>query len=56
MAKLEALEGYGVLVLAVALLATFLLRVAVPPAVVNRAASAPVVRVALPEMQIGIGR
>jgi hypothetical protein len=41
MAKLEAFEGLGVLILAVAMLAAFTLRMSVPPADVLRAASAP---------------
>jgi hypothetical protein len=53
MEKVEALEGYGVLVLAIALLAAFLLRLAVPPPEVVRAASAPTVSVALPELLVG---
>ncbi|BDG03750.1 hypothetical protein [Anaeromyxobacter oryzae] len=41
MAKLEALEGVGVFVLAIALLAAFTLRMSVPPADVLRAQTAP---------------
>lgn len=52
MAKLETLGGYGVVVLAVGLMAAFLLRLAVPPAEVLRAASAPTAGVALPEIRI----
>ena len=52
MAKLEALEGYGVLVLAVALLAAFTLRMANPPADVLRAATAPRAITVLPEIAI----
>jgi hypothetical protein len=54
MARLEALEGYGVLALAVALMAAFLLRLAVPPPEVLRAAGAPAVAVALPEARISL--
>lgn len=52
MAKLLELEGYGVLVLAIALLAAFTLRMANPPADVLRAASAPRAITVLPEIAI----
>ncbi len=52
MAKLETLEGYGVVMLAVGLMAAFLLRLAVPPPEVLRAASAPTMGVALPELHV----
>jgi hypothetical protein len=41
MAKLEALEGIGVFVLAIAMLAAFTLRIMVPPPDVLRALNAP---------------
>lgn len=41
MAKLEALEGVGVLVLAIAMLAAFTLRMSVPAPEVLRAQTAP---------------
>ncbi len=52
MAKIETLGGYGVVVLAVGLMAAFLLRLAVPPPDVVRAASAPTMGVALPELRV----
>ncbi len=56
MTRIVELEGYGVVALAVALLAAFLLRLAVPPEDVVRAAGAPQVTVALPELSVGSGR
>ncbi len=52
MLKLVALEGYGVLALAVALLAAFLLRLANPPLDVVRAATAPRAVTVLPEISV----
>jgi hypothetical protein len=52
MVKLEALEGYGVLVMALAMLAAFTLRMANPPRDVVRAASAPRAIAVLPEIAV----
>jgi hypothetical protein len=52
MVKLEALEGYGVLVLALAMLAAFTLRMANPPLDVVHAASAPRAITVLPEIAV----
>lgn len=52
MTKLEALEGYGVLVMALAMLAAFTLRMANPPLDVVRAASAPRAITVLPEIAV----
>ena len=52
MTRLVALEGYGVLTLAVALLAAFVLRLANPPLDVVRAATAPRAITVLPEISI----
>jgi hypothetical protein len=56
MMRLVALEGYGVLTLAVALLAAFLLRLANPPLDVVRAATAPRAITVLPEISIPSAR
>lgn len=52
MAKLEALEGYGVLLLAVLMLAAFTLRMNNPPPDVVRAATAPRAITVLPEIAV----
>ena len=52
MTRLVALEGYGVLMLAVALLAAFFLRLANPPLDIVRAATAPRAITILPEISI----
>ncbi len=56
MAKIESLEGVGVFVLAIALLASFTLRMSVPAPEVLRAASAPHVLVMHPEIAVPISR
>lgn len=56
MSKLEALEGYGVMALAIALLAAFTLRMSNPPVDVLRAATAPRAITVLPEIAVPSGR
>lgn len=56
METVEALEGVGVLILAIALLAAFTLRMAVPPPDVLRAASAPQVVMVHPTIVIDTSR
>jgi hypothetical protein len=55
MARVEAVAGYGVLVLAVAMLAAFTMRLAIPPAEIMRAADAPHVMMLHPELTISPG-
>ena len=52
MVRLEALEGYGVLVMALAMLVAFTLRMANPPLDVVHAASAPRALTVLPEIAV----
>ncbi len=56
MVKLEALEGYGVLVLAVAMLVAFTLRMSNPPADIVHAANAPRAITVLPEIAVPSAR
>lgn len=52
MVKLESYEGYGVLVLALAMLAGFTIRMANPPLDVVHAATAPRAVTVLPEIAV----
>lgn len=56
MARLEELEGYSVLVLAIALLAAFMLQLSVPPTQTLRAATAPQISTVLPEVAVTLAR
>lgn len=56
MAKRETVEGVGILVLAVAMLAAFTLRMMTPNADIVRAASAPVVVAVHPAIEVPTAR